>query len=89
MRLTSGVDHGGTGGRPPPQRERGGTRGREGREGGDPSQSPHISIQIYAPAANAIVGRIGRIVLDLHLLLTKCVLILLYSLEACSVRKTD
>ena len=43
-------------------------------------------------AANAILGRIGRIATEevvLHLLLTKCVPILLYGLEACSIRKTD
>jgi len=43
-------------------------------------------------AANAIFGRIGRIateVVVLYLLLTKCVPILLYGLEACSIRKTD
>jgi len=42
--------------------------------------------------ANAIFGRIGRIAIEevvLHLLLTKCVPILLYGLEACSIRKTD
>ena len=36
--------------------------------------------------------RIGRIATEevvLHLLLTKCVPILLYGLEACSIRKTD
>ena len=30
-----------------------------------------------------------EVVLQLHLLLTKCVPILLYGLEACSIRKTD
>ena len=43
-------------------------------------------------AADTIFGRIGRIATEevvLHLLLTKCVAILLYGLEACSIRKTD
>ena len=47
---------------------------------------------IYHKYIHAIFGRIGRIATEevvLHLLLTKCVPILLYGLEACSIRKTD
>jgi len=43
-------------------------------------------------AANAIFGRIGRIVTEdvtLHLLRTKCMPILLYGLEACPMKKSD
>ena len=43
-------------------------------------------------AANAIFGRVGRIASEgvvLHLILTKCIPILLYGLEACPLRKTD
>ena len=39
-----------------------------------------------------IFGRIGRTATEdvaLHLLQTKCILILLYGLEACPLRKTD
>ena len=43
-------------------------------------------------AANAVFGRVGRIASEevvLHLILTKCIPILLYGLEACLLRKTD
>jgi len=43
-------------------------------------------------AGDAIFGRVGRIAseeLVLHLMLTKCIPILLYGLEACPLRKTD
>ena len=42
-------------------------------------------------AANAIFGRVGRIASEevvLHLMLTKCISILLHGLEACPMRKT-
>ena len=42
-------------------------------------------------AANAVFGRVGRIASEevvLHLILTKCIPILLYGLEACPLRKT-
>jgi len=42
-------------------------------------------------AANAIFGRVGRAASEevvLHLMLTKCIPILLYVLEACHMRKT-
>ena len=43
-------------------------------------------------AANAIFGTVGRIASEevvLHLILTKCIPILLYALEAYPLRKTD
>jgi len=54
--------------------------------------STEHSRRSFYRAANAIFGRIARIVTEevvLHLLVTKCVPILLYKLEACSIRKTD
>jgi len=54
--------------------------------------STEHSRRSFYRAANAIFGRIGRIATEevvLHLLLSKCVPILLYGLEACSIRKTD
>ena len=44
-------------------------------------------------AANAIFGRVGRIIASeevvIHLIVTKCLPVLLYGLEACLLRKTD
>ena len=43
-------------------------------------------------AASTIFGRVGRIASEevvLHLMLAKCIPILLYGFEACPIRKTD
>jgi len=43
-------------------------------------------------AANAIFGRVGRIASEeviIYLIVTKCLPVLLYGLEACPLRKTD
>ena len=42
--------------------------------------------------ANAVFGRVGRIASEevvIHLIVTKCLPVLLYGLEACPLRKTD
>jgi len=54
--------------------------------------STEHSRRSFYRAANAIFGKIVRIATEevvLHLLLSECVPILLYGLEACSIRKTD
>jgi len=49
------------------------------------------TVVIYR-AANAIFGRVGRIASEeviIYLIVTKCLPVLLYGLEACPLRKTD
>lgn len=51
-----------------------------------------IQAIFFYRAANVIFGRAGRIAseeLVLHLMLTKCIPVLLYGVEACPMRKTD
>ena len=54
--------------------------------------SLHYAKRAFHRAANAIFGKVGRTSLEevlLQLIKSKCLPILLYSLEACPLTKTD